>query len=332
MILYVVLVALLVVLGLVIERRPVLWTRGPVFWGLSAVGFATAIVLFAVVGPTLPGAQAYDVTAYWHVDLADPYARSFGQISELGAFRYTPPMAFLLAPLSLLPLWWVAALFTLGLFAVLVRMTGRYALAAMAFLAVPVSIFEGNVDILIAAAVVAGFRYPAAWAFVLLTKVTPGVGLLWFVVRREWRSLAIALGATALFVLPSLLRPDLWASWLAMLRDNAALPDYSVVPLWARLAAAAAMIVIAARTDRPWLVGIAVAVAQPTTVLRMLAVAVASVGIGLRRHDAVGDRRPADDAEVARRAGLRPGDEECVVLGAVVEQRPDRPGELAVHG
>ena len=33
-----------------------------------------------------------------------------------------------------------------------------------------------------------------AWAFVLLTKVTPGMGLLWFVVRREWRALLIAYG------------------------------------------------------------------------------------------------------------------------------------------
>ncbi len=42
-----------------------------------------------------------------------------------------------------------------------------------------------------------GFRYPAAWSLILLTKITPGIGLLWFAVRREWRALAIALGATA---------------------------------------------------------------------------------------------------------------------------------------
>ena len=36
-----------------------------------------------------------------------------------------------------------------------------------------------------------------SWAFVLLTKVTPGIGLLWFAIRRRWRDLAIALGVTA---------------------------------------------------------------------------------------------------------------------------------------
>ena len=55
----------------------------------------------------------------------------------------------------------------------------------------------GNVQPLLAAAVVIGFRWPAAWAFVILTKIAPGIGLLWFVFRREWRNLGIALAATA---------------------------------------------------------------------------------------------------------------------------------------
>ena len=45
----------------------------------------------------------------------------------------------------------------------------------------------------------------------LLTKVTPGVGLLWFAVRREWRALAIALGVTGAIVAVSLLvNGQLW--------------------------------------------------------------------------------------------------------------------------
>ena len=68
---------------------------------------------------------------------------------------------------------------------------------------VPVHAMEvagGNVSLLLAVAIVVGFRWPAAWALVLLTKITPGIGLLWFAVRREWRHLAIALGATAAIV------------------------------------------------------------------------------------------------------------------------------------
>ena len=58
----------------------------------------------------------------------------------------------------------------------------------------------GNISLLLTVAIVAGFRYPWTWAFVILTKITPGIGLLWFVVRREWRQLGIALGATAAIV------------------------------------------------------------------------------------------------------------------------------------
>ena len=55
----------------------------------------------------------------------------------------------------------------------------------------------GNIHAFIGVLVIVGFRWPAAWSLILLTKVTPGVGLLWFVFRREWRNLGIALAATA---------------------------------------------------------------------------------------------------------------------------------------
>ena len=45
-----------------------------------------------------------------------------------------------------------------------------------------VELSGGNIRLLGVAAVI-GFRRPP-WSFVILTKVTPGIGLLWFVVRR----------------------------------------------------------------------------------------------------------------------------------------------------
>ncbi len=41
----------------------------------------------------------------------------------------------------------------------------------------------GNIYILLAVAAVVGIGKPAAWSFPILTKVTPGVGLLWFAAR-----------------------------------------------------------------------------------------------------------------------------------------------------
>ena len=98
-------------------------------------------------------------------------------------------------------------------------------------------------------AIVAGFRYPATWALMLLTKVTPGIGLLWFLVRREWRALAIALGVTAAIVAVSfVLDRSAWEEWIAILRGDLAgagqgsidTPGwYVAVPLLPRLVVAA---------------------------------------------------------------------------------------------
>ena len=65
-------------------------------------------------------------------------------------------------------------------------LTGPRWFALGALLAV-VELSGGNISLLLAVAMVIGFRWPAAWAFVILTKVTPGIGLLWFAVRRAWR-------------------------------------------------------------------------------------------------------------------------------------------------
>ena len=108
----------------------------------------------------------------------------------------------------------------------LVRLSGA-ALVAVARSWLPLALVDrvralevlrGNIETLMALAIVAGFRWPAAWAFILLTKVTPGVGLLWFVGRRDWRSLGIAIGATALIAAVSfVLAPAQWSAWVASL-------------------------------------------------------------------------------------------------------------------
>ncbi len=125
----------------------------------------------------------------------------------------------------------------------------------------------GNVSLLLAVAIVVGFRWPAAWALVLLTKITPGIGLLWFAVRREWRHLAIALGATAAIVAVSaLMLPQQWRDWVDVIIGNAGKGGTwaSVpVPLWIRMPIAIAVVVWGARTDRAWTVPVAAMLALP---------------------------------------------------------------------
>jgi hypothetical protein len=125
----------------------------------------------------------------------------------------------------------------------------------------------GNIHLLLAAAIVIGFRYPVTWSFVLLTKVTPGVGLLWFAVRREWRSLAIALGTTvAIVAVGLLLAPDSWTAWFASLAGTADATgsNHLPIPLVVRLPIAALLVVWGARGDHRWTVIAAATIGLPT--------------------------------------------------------------------
>ena len=114
---------------------------------------------------------------------------------------------------------------------------------------------------------VVGFRWPAAWGFVLLTKVTPGVGLLWFAVRREWNELATALVATGMIVAVSaVFMPGAWSQWFTLLssvsgRDGRGPRCRS--RLMARLPVAVAIVVWGATTNRRWTVPVAGMVALP---------------------------------------------------------------------
>ena len=102
----------------------------------------------------------------------------------------------------------------------------------------------------------------------LLTKVTPGIGLLWFAVRREWRALGIALGVTAAIVAVSLLvNGQLWVDWLAFIGstpEGGSVAQFQIpIPLWIRLPAAVVLVVWGARTDRRWTVVVAATLALP---------------------------------------------------------------------
>lgn len=267
--------------------------------GAILAGLLFAGYLFVVLAPHV-GTFGFDAFAYWSIDLAGPYARTAG---ELGAFTYSPVVARLFAPFSLLPLWeytflWVGLL--AGTAAWLALGSTRSVLAVFAFPPVALELYHGNVHLLIAAAIWLGFRYPAAWSFVLLTKVTPGVGLVWFAVRREWRHLGIAVGVTSVLVAVSLLLDGgMWVSWI---RDSlwatasgTALNQYSLpLPLWIRVPIAVALVAWGGRTDRRWTVPLAATIALP--VLWPSGFAVLAALWPLRREatrdDSMGARSP----------------------------------------
>jgi hypothetical protein len=253
--------------------------------GAIVAGLLFAIYLFVVVAPAA-GTFGFDAFAYWSVNPAHPYAQTAG---ALGAFTYSPVMARLFAPFGILPFWQFLWLWTAVLAATVVWLGGRSAAAVLAFPPVALELYHGNVHLIIAAAIVLGFRYPAAWAFVLLTKVTPGIGLVWFAARREWRKVAIALGVTAILVAISMLVDGpRWREWLTdslgATASGAPLNQFSLpVPLWVRLPAAALLVAWGGRTDRAWTVPVGVTLALPVLWPTGFAVLAALLPIAQRR-------------------------------------------------
>jgi hypothetical protein len=232
-----------------------------------------------------------DAYTYWAVDPSDPYGSSAPGTAQ--AYFYSPAFAQLTAPIHLLPWNVFIAAWTVLLTLALLWQTGRWMAIALLLVPVFVDLTVGNIHLLLGAAILLGFRWPWAWAFVLLTKVTPGVGLLWFAFRREWRSLAIALGATAaISAISFAVRPDLWRAWIDLLIAATRAPDWEfIVPItvWFRLPVSVAILAWGARTNRRWTVPLASCIALPVLWVNGFAMLVAMVPL----LDALSAQNPA---------------------------------------
>ena len=236
----------------------------PLGHGLVLAGLLFLAYLFLVIAPAVR-TFGFDAFAYWAVDIADPYRVPVG---GLGAFTYTPVAARAFDPAGLLP-WpaflWIWSALLLG---TVIWLGGRRFLWILAFPPVALELFHGNVHLLFAAMCVLGFRHPWVWAFGIFTKATPGIGLLWFLARREWRNLGIALGVTAVIGAASLLVDGrLWPEWIefALTAESGGQVAQAQVPvpLLVRVPLAAVVVVWGARTDRRWTVPVAVTLALP---------------------------------------------------------------------
>ncbi len=239
-------------------------------------GIALAVVMWVLVvlgsDPTVDVREpfsgwvtAQDARSYYGLHLADLYAGRTDW-NTIGAYPYSPAFAQLVWPLDLLPWPVFVAAWTALLIGAVWLLTGPD-LFLVGLLVGAMEIAGGNISLLLTVAIVWGFRWPATWAFVLLTKITPGIGLLWFPLRREWRQLGIALGATAAVVGVSfLLLPGAWRDWIDLLLANtgkggtwAAIP----IPLLVRGPVGVALLVWGAPRNQRWVVPVAAMLALP---------------------------------------------------------------------
>jgi hypothetical protein len=204
---------------------------------------------------------AFDARAYY---LATDYDLPVGGTN---AFLYSPPVLLALRAISSVIPWPIF----LELYSLAIGV-GAWVLAGPV---TPLVIFTpqvaseitlGNIHIFLALVAVAGFRWPALWSFALLTKVTPGlVGLLWFVFRGEWRSVAWIVGVTAVLAVPTMMvAPDLWVAWIDRLVASSGSSTASLaVPLIVRLPLAIALTYFGARRNQRWVMPVAALLALP---------------------------------------------------------------------
>ena len=207
-----------------------------------------------------------DAFTYWTFRIGpDLYAVP---VNHRGAHEYAPVFAHVLAPFTALPWEAFFVLWTGWHLALLLVIVGPRWFGLVLMLPITQwAITNGNIHLELAAVAAFGLRYPAVWAVALLTKITPGVGLLWFALRREWRNLTVALGVTVALVLASMiLAPGAWLDWFGYLwanREPRPLAGYLDVPLWLRLGLAVALVTWGALRDKPWVIPAVVWVAQP---------------------------------------------------------------------
>ena len=166
-------------------------------------------------------------------------------------------------------------------------------------------IWAGNINLLLAYAIVLAFGHPAFWPAVGLTKLTPVVGATWHLFRREWGGAALALGLTAgLAALSWVGAPGLWSDWFANVVFGRPIDGYDQslpIPLALRLPVAIALVWWGARVGRPVVVPLACALALPVIWLNGTAIALGAAAlIDVRLGSAVHAARSPD-----LRSGLR---------------------------
>ena len=265
------------------EQRGSLTRR--LLWRLPVV-LAIAAIVFGWIGLNLAGIYFRDALAYWRPDFADLYGGR--HVGVMSTYLYSPAFAQAMWPFGLLPWPLFAALWSAVNLAALVWMVGPILAALLFFIpGSPVvdEISTGNIHILLGAAIVLGFRWPAAWALPLLTKITPGIGLLWFAGARQWRALVVGLGATmAIAIVSYVTFPTGWADWLETLRRSAEIPvtgDVAVIPgpLWLRVTVAAFIAVAGGALGKRWLAPVAAAIALPVPWSSGMSLLVASLAL-----------------------------------------------------
>ena len=225
-------------------------------------GFASLTLLAFAYATFMTQPWGTDARGYWSAFQGGLYHTGW-QSTAGYSFVYAPPVAMLLWPFTLLPWPVFYATLTAASMAALLWLVGwrwaGFALLLWPFAAL--DLLNGNIHILMAAALAAGW-----WPFLLLTKVTPGIGMLVPLLERRWRSLLVTAAVTAGLCLLSILILGVgaWRDWLNLLGAGAAQTGQGhavQISLAVRLPIAVAFVLAATRWR--WLLPFGVLLALP---------------------------------------------------------------------
>ncbi len=263
-------------------------------WAGILLAISLVVVMTLTAEPFQPDGYGpgQDARAYWAVPMAAPYAP--GSVGHESAYLYSPAFLQALAPIRLLSWPVFLAIWTTFLLVVLRWLSGPLLFGPLIVLTFP-ELWGGNITVLLAAMIVVGFLRPGVWAFAILTKVTPALGLLWFAVRREWPALVeVTLVTGAIVAVSWLIAPTLWPEWMDLLASSTGSSTVSgsvPVPLVLRLPIAAIVIMWAALGNRRWALPIGVLLAMPVIWWGSFAILTASVALERDRIEARITRR-----------------------------------------
>lgn len=214
--------------------------RERVTFAVLAVLGAVGATLLAVIVAKFWSAPGDDL-AYW---IAGDRLRTGQPIYATGdaafapyAYHYPPPLAQVLAPVTLVVPAVAYLIIYRGLMLIaLWDLAGRkmlQMLALLAFVPVAVALRIENVDIFMAMAIVLGLRrWPWIFAIGTLVKVSPGLGIIYLAMRRRWRDVAVSLLLGGLVTgISFAMAPDLWRGWLDSIAGRADIIGNSLLPV-----------------------------------------------------------------------------------------------------
>ncbi|SLK01509.1 glycosyltransferase family 87 protein [Arthrobacter sp. P2b] len=187
------------------------------------------------------------------------------------AYLYTPAFAHAIWPLAQLPWPLFVLLITVGIGATLAWLLKPlgWKWGLPLWLAGLPEVVSGNIFILMAVVAVVGFSTPGSWAFVGLTKITPCVGPIWFLVRGEWKNLVLAIASIGVIAgISFTISPSLWEEWLNFIVGHSGASTQPIgspflPPPALRIPVGIALVVWGALRNKPWSIPVAMFLCTP---------------------------------------------------------------------